>query len=224
MKQLKIIIKARDIVENCIVVLDTVYTDVILRNHQYFNSTQKSLRVKNNCATALTLPARTLFTQTDNNGSTFKGTINNTLIGAGATVNVPVYYNGEYKSNIFTATYNFTLVNTYITYSINTSNNDLPGSIGNLTLESGNRVNRPFTVADFTNIYSDPDGNQIAFVIIEGGVGHIQYNNAPYVSGTNVPIADVAAGKLVAIAPNQNAVAVYISTLKVKDDNNLIIE
>ena len=111
-----------------------------------------------------------------------------------------------------------------ITYSINTSNNDLPGSIGNLTLESGNRVNRPFTVADFTNIYSDPDGNQIAFVIIEGGVGHIQYNNAPYVSGTNVPIADVAAGKLVAIAPNQNAVAVYISTLKVKDDNNLIIE
>ena len=223
MKQLKIIIKARDIVENCISFIDVNYTDTILRGNQYFDIIQKNLIVKNNCSTPLTIPARILFSQVDNQSSTFNALIKRTTIAPGTTINLPVYYNGIYKGLLNTLTYNFKLINTNITYIINTVNNDTPGTITDLTFELNNRTTRVFVMSDFTTIYNDPDGNQIAFVIIEGGVSHIYYNNIPYVSGTEVPVADIVAGKLKTVAPDQNAGIVYISTLKIKDDNNNII-
>ena len=223
MKQLKIITKRKDTVDLCIDIIGNNYVDTIVRDFAYFDVVQQSLTVKNNCETELILPARTLFVQQDANGSTFKATVKNTVIPVGASIEIPVYYNGVYKGDLSTVLYTFTLLNTNINYRINTSSNDTLGTITDINLISSNRVNRTFSLNDFTSHFSDPDEDTIKSVIIEGDVSYLLLNGISYTQGTKISASDINTGKLVAKAPNQNDAKTYLTTYKIEDSKNKII-
>ena len=224
MKTLTLKIKGNNTIGNCITVNNTSsYTDTIIKNQQYNNVSTKSIRVVNNCNTAFLLSGKTLFTQQDNLGSTFTASINDTNIGANATVDIPIYYNGVYKGTDISPIYTFTLNGYNITYNLNINIPDTLGDISDFTVSLNNRQNYTFKVLDFTSHYSDIDGDTISSVYFYGNVSNLRYNNIGYVENTEIPISDVQAGKVVFNAPNQDALSSININYKVKDNKGKII-
>ena len=224
MKTLTLKIKGNNTIGNCITVNNTSsYTDTIIKNQQYNNVSTKSIRVINNCNTAFLLSGKTLFTQQDNLGSTFTASINDTIIGANATVDIPVYYNGIYKGTDISPVYTFTLNGYNITYNLNINIPDTLGDISDFTVSLNNRQNYTFKVLDFTSHYSDIDGDTISSVYFYGNVSNLRYNNIGYVENTEIPISDIQAGKVVFNAPNQDALSSININYKVKDNKGKII-
>ena len=224
MKTLTLKIKGNNTIGNCITVNNTSsYTDTIIKNQQYNNVSTKSIRVVNNCNTDFLLSGKTLFTQQDNLGSTFTASINDTNIGANATVDIPVYYNGVYKGTDISPVYTFTLNGYNITYNLNINIPDTLGDINDFTISLNNRQNYTFKVLDFTSHYSDIDGDTISSVYFYGNVNNLRYNNIGYVENTEIPISDIQAGKVVFNAPNQNALSSININYKIKDNKGKII-
>ena len=224
MKTLTLKIKGIDTIGNCIKVVNTsTYTDTITKNQQYNNVSVKSIRVVNNCNTDFLLSGKTLFIQQDNLGSTFTASINDTNIGANATVDIPVYYNGVYKGTDISPVYTFTLNRYNITYNLNVTIPDTLGIISPFTISLNNRQNYIFKVVDFTSHYSDIDGDTISSVYFYGNVSNLRYNNIGYVENTEIPISDIQAGKVVFNAPNQDALSSININYKVKDNKGKII-
>ena len=224
MKTLTLKIKGIDTIGNCIKIVNTsTYTDTITKNQQYNNASTKSIRVINNCNTAFLLSGKTLFTQQDNLGSTFTASINDTNIGANATVDIPIYYNGVYKGTDISPVYIFTLNGYNITYNLNINIPDTLGDISDFTVSLNNRQNYTFKVLDFTSHYSDIDRDTISSVYFYGNVSNLRYNNIGYVENTEIPISDIQAGKVVFNAPNQDALSSININYKVKDNKGKII-
>lgn len=224
MKTLTLKIKGIDTIGNCIKIVNTsTYTDTITKNQQYNNASTKSIRVINNCNTAFLLSGKTLFTQQDNLGSTFTASINDTNIGANATVDIPIYYNGVYKGTDISPVYIFTLNGYNITYNLNINIPDTLGDISDFTVSLNNRQNYTFKVLDFTSHYSDIDRDTISSVYFYGNVSNLRYNNIGYIENTEIPISDVQAGKVVFNAPNQDALSSININYKVKDNKGKII-
>lgn len=224
MKTLTLKIKGINTIGNCIKVVNTsTYTDTITKNQQYNNVSTKSIRVINNCNTAFLLSGKTLFTQQDNLGSTFTASINDTNIGANATVDIPIYYNGVYKGTDISPVYIFTLNGYNITYNLNINIPDTLGDISDFTVSLNNRQNYIFKVLDFTSHYSDINGDTISSVYFYGNVSNLRYNNIGYVENTEIPISDIQAGKVIFIAPTQNAESSININYKVKDNKGKII-
>ena len=225
MKTLTLKIKGINTIGNCIKVVNTsTYTDTITKNQQYNNVSTKSIRVVNNCNTDFLLSGKTLFTQQDNLGSTFTASINDTIIEANATVDIPVYYNGVYKGTDISPVYTFTLNGYNITYNLNINIPDTLGDISDFTVSLNNRQNYTFKVLDFTSHYSDIDGDTISSVYFYGNVSNLRYNNIGYVENTEIPISDIQAGKVVFNAPNQDALSSININYKIKDNKgNTII-
>ena len=224
MKTLTLKIKGINTIGNCITVNNTSsYTDTIIKNQQYNNVSTKSIKVVNNCNTAFLLSGKTLFTQQDNLGSTFTASINDTNIGANATVDIPIYYNGVYKGTDISPVYTFTLNGYNITYNLNINIPDTLGDINDFTISLNNRQNYTFKVLDFTSHYSDIDGDTISSVYFYGNVNNLRYNNIGYVENTEIPISDIQAGKVVFNAPNQNALSSININYKIKDNKGKII-
>ena len=224
MKTLTLKIKGNNTIGNCITVNNTSsYTDTIIKNQQYNNVSTKSIRVVNNCNTDFLLSGKTLFTQQDNLGSTFTASINDTNIGANATVDIPIYYNGVYKGTDISPVYTFTLNGYNITYNLNINIPDTLGDINDFTISLNNRQNYTFKVLDFTSHYSDIDGDTISSVYFYGNVNNLRYNNIGYVENTEIPISDIQAGKVVFNAPNQNALSSININYKIKDNKGKII-
>ena len=224
MKTLTLKIKGNNTIGNCIKVVNTsTYTDTITKNQQYNNVSTKSIRVINNCNTAFLLSGKTLFTQQDNLGSTFTASINDTNIGANATVDIPIYYNGVYKGTDISPVYIFTLNGYNITYNLNINIPDTLGDISDFTVSLNNRQNYTFKVLDFTSHYSDIDGDTISSVYFYGNVNNLRYNNIGYIENTEIPISDIQAGKVVFNAPNQDVLSSININYKVKDNKGKII-
>ena len=225
MKTLTLKIKGIDTISNCIKVINTsTYTDTITKNQQYNNVSTKSIKVVNNCNKEFLLSGKTLFAQQDNLGSTFTASINDTIIGANATIDIPVYYNGVYKGTDISPVYTFTLNGYNITYNLNINIPDTLGTINDFTISLNNRQNYTFKVSDFTSHYSDVDGDTISSVYFYGNVNNLRYNNIGYVENTEVPISDIQAGKVTFIAPNQDVLSSININYKVKDNKlNIII-
>ena len=224
MKTLTLKIKGNNTIGNCITVNNTSsYTDTIIKNQQYNNVSTKSIRVINNCNTAFLLSGKTLFTQQDNLGSTFTASINDTNIGANATVDIPIYYNGVYKGTDISPVYTFTLNGYNITYNLNINIPDTLGDISDFTVSLNNRQNYTFKVVDFTSHYSDINGDTISSVYFYGNVNNLRYNNIGYVENTEIPISDIQAGKVVFNAPNQDALSSININYKIKDNKGKII-
>ena len=224
MKTLTLKIKGNNTIGNCITVNNTSsYTDTIIKNQQYNNVSVKSIRVVNHCNKEFLLSGKTLFIQQDNLGSTFTATINDTNIGANATVDIPIYYNGVYKGTDISPVYTFTLNGYNITYNLNINIPDTLGTIIDFTISLNNRQNYTFKVLDFTSHYSDIDGDTISSVYFYGNVNNLRYNNIGYVENTEIPISDIQAGKVVFNAPNQNALSSININYKIKDNKGKII-
>ena len=224
MKTLTLKIKGNNTIGNCITVNNTSsYTDTIIKNQQYNNVSTKSIRVVNHCNKEFLLSGKTLFTQQDNLGSTFTASINDTNIGANATVDIPIYYNGVYKGTDISPVYTFTLNGYNITYNLNINIPDTLGDINDFTISLNNRQNYTFKVLDFTSHYSDIDGDTISSVYFYGNVNNLRYNNIGYVENTEIPISDIQAGKVVFNAPNQNALSSININYKIKDNKGKII-
>ena len=224
MKTLTLKIKGIDTIGNCIKVNNTsTYTDTIIKNQQYNNVSTKSIKVINNCNKAFLLSGKTLFIQQDNLGSTFTASINETNIGANATVDIPVYYNGVYKGTDISPVYTFTLNGYNITYNLNINIPDTLGTISAFTITLNNKQNYVFKVLDFTSHYSDVDGDTISSIYFYGNVSNLRYNNIAYIENTEIPISDIQAGKIVFNAPNQDALSSINISYKVKDNKGKII-
>ena len=224
MKTLTLKIKGIDTIGNCIKVNNTsTYTDTIIKNQQYNNVSVKSIRVINNCNKEFLLSGKTLFTQQDNLGSTFTASINETTIGANATVDIPVYYNGVYKGTDVSPVYTFTLNGYNITYNLNVTIPDTLGNINDFTITLNNKQNYVFKVLDFTSHYSDVDGDTISSVYFYGNVNNLRYNNIGYIENTEIPISDIQAGKVVFNAPNQDVLSSININYKIKDNKGNII-
>ena len=224
MKTLTLKIKGNNTIGNCITVNNTSsYTDTIIKNKQYNNSSTKSIRVVNNCNTTFLLSGKTLFTQQDNLGSTFTASINDTNIGANATVDIPIYYNGVYKGTDISPVYTFNLNGSTINYNLNINIPDTLGTISAFTITLTNKQNYIFKVLDFTSHYSDTDGDTISSVYFYGNINNLRYNNISYIENTEIPISDIQAGKVVFIAPTQNAESSININYKVKDNKGKII-
>ena len=224
MKTLTLKIKGIDTIGNCIKVVNTsTYTDTITKNQQYNNVSTKSIRVINNCNKDFLLSGKTLFIQQDNLGSTFTASINDTTIGANATVDIPVYYNGVYKGTDISPVYTFTLNGYNIIYNLNVTIPDTLGNINAFTITLNNKQNYVFKVLDFTSHYSDVDGDTISSIYFYGNVSNLRYNNIAYIENTEIPIADIQAGKVVFNAPNQDTISSININYKVKDNKGKII-
>ena len=224
MKTLTLKIKGIDTIGNCIKVNNTsTYTDTITKNQQYNNVSTKSIKVTNNCNKAFLLSGKTLFIQQDNLGSTFTASINETNIGANATVDIPVYYNGVYKGTDISPVYTFTLNGYNISYNLNVTIPDTLGNINDFTITLNNKQNYVFKVLDFTSHYSDVDGDTISSIYFYGNVSNLRYNNISYVENTEIPISDIQAGKVVFNAPNQDALSSININYKIKDNKGKII-
>ena len=225
MKTLTLKIKGNNTIGNCITVNNTSsYTDTIIKNQQYNNVSVKSIRAVNNCNKEFLLSGKTLFAQQDNLGSTFTASINDTIIGANATVDIPVYYNGVYKGTDISPVYTFTLNGYNITYNLNINIPDTLGTINDFIISLNNRQNYTFKVVDFTSHYSDVDGDTINSIYFYGNVNNLRYNNIGYVENTEIPISDIQAGKVVFNAPNQDVLSSININYKVKDNKlNIII-
>ena len=224
METLTIKVKGIDTIGVCIVPDNSApYTDTIIKNFNYSDTVQKSIKVVNQCGTAFSLSAITLFEQSDAFGSTFKATIDTTNIPANATVNIPVKYNGIYKGNDLTPAFTFMLNGRNIQYNLTVTVPDTVGVISNFTKNKNNRENYVFKTTDFTSHYSDVDGDTIQSVSFSGNVASLRYNNILYVENTEIPLSDIGLGKLKHVAPLQNAVSNISFTYKVKDSKNNII-
>ena len=224
MKTLTLKIKGIDTIGNCIKIVNTsTYTDTITKNQQYNNVSTKSIKVINNCNKAFLLSGKTLFIQQDNLGSTFTASVNETNIGANATVDIPIYYNGVYKGTDISPVYTFALNGYNIIYNLNVTIPDTLGTSNDFTISLNNKQNYTFKVLDFTSHYSDVDGDTISSVYFYGNVNNLRYNNIAYIENTEIPISDIQAGKVVFNAPNQDALSSININYKVKDNKGKII-
>jgi len=223
-KNLVLKIKGKDTIIKCLVPDNSsTYIDGITKAFDYQNVSQKSIIVKNICDTSFILPAQELFAQNDNLGSTFKASINDTLIAAQSSVAVPVYYNGIYNGISLNPIYNFILNGTSMAYQLLVNVPDTVGTITDIVLDLGNRISRTFLPTDFTSHHTDIDGDTLVSVFLYGNVSTITYNNTPYIADAEITMMDIQAGMLKHIAPDTNNYVENAPFYKVKDSQGNII-
>ena len=227
MKELRLKVKGIDTIEGCLSADNSsIYTDTIEKGLLYTNVTTKTIRVTNICDTSFSLAAKILFTQTDAFGSTFMASIDTTTIPANSFIDVPVFYNGTYKSNNLAPSYSFTINGSTIIYDLAVNvvaPPDVPGTITDFAISKDNRENHVFVPSDFTSHHTDADGDTVTHVAFNGTVSSLKYNGAAYVPNTFISMADVLASKLVSTAPLSDLLTTTTLTYKVKDSKNNII-
>jgi hypothetical protein len=100
--------------------------------------------------------------------------------------------------------------------------------LGDLILNKGNRQNHVFTINDFTtNLnppYQDPEGDSLDAIRIDvlATNGVMQLNGVPVTQGQIISAANINAGLLVFVSPNQNAAATSNAEFSARDTGSLI--
>lgn len=101
--------------------------------------------------------------------------------------------------------------------------NQPPSHVGNNSISIGNRVDRVFTIADFTSntapAYSDPEGDPAYQVRIDTlpTLGVLLLNGVPVAAGQIIPVSQINAGLLVYDAPNQDTATSVSFNFSVSD-------
>lgn len=224
MKILKLEIKGTGTVGSCIQVQTKSITDTIEKNKTYNNVVVKSINIKNNCDQTFLLPAKTLFKQQDNFGSTFTASVEAKTIAPFAEITIPIYYNGIYKNNSTTAEYVTNYNNINIIYTLTITVPNTPGTISDITRTLENRQDLVLKTSFFTPYYSDIDGNTIQSVSFSGDVSNLRYKGVGYQVGTEIPFSELNTGVLIFKAPLQDASSTVNFTYTVKDNlGNIIV-
>lgn len=228
MKPLIIKVKGNDTVGFCVRPTQTpTYNDTIMHSQVYVDVSQLSIQVINSCNTSFLIPAQEVFRQNDADGSTFNGSIKETLIPAMQTVNIPIYYNGAFKTAYTNfATYQFALtgINGIFTVIVVAQLPNQIGTISDITFDDPNRYSRTFTATDFNTHFTDPDNNDtIATVAFFGNVSTLWYNGNPYIADTEIPLSEINAGNVFHRAPDVNQLVTTVINYRIKDSNGNII-
>lgn len=217
-------IDSKDTVIKCIKVSNSSeYEDTIIKFITYNNFISNSIKVINSCNSNIILPSQVLFTQQDNLGSTFTASIDNTVISAGQSVNVSVYYNGKYKGVESNPLYIFIINGITVQYRLHVVNNDNIGIIEDFSIVKENQENHIFSATDFLNHFIDIDGDSISTVSFFINVSRLRYNGVAYTEGQEIPISDIQAGKLVYLAPITELEDSISLSYNIRDTNNNIV-
>ena len=195
------------------------YTDSIIKDFDYADVTQKTIKITNYCSVPFSiLSETTLFTDTVGGGN-FSAKIKAFTIQANQTINVPVYYNGMYKGTSLSPAYTISvngISNMYnLTVTVPVVNQ--PPVVTDILKVLGNRVNYTLTIADFLAHFTDLDNDDLDAVIIEGDTSSYRLNGAILASGTVIPRASIENGLLQKLAPNTNSYTDETTVWKARD-------
>ena len=97
--------------------------------------------------------------------------------------------------------------------------NDAPSGADE-SLNVFDNANHVFTVAEFTNGYTDPEGNNLSAVKIDSlpAKGSLTDNGVPVTVGQFIPVADISAGNLVYTPDSTTGGNAYNFKFQVQDD------
>lgn len=101
--------------------------------------------------------------------------------------------------------------------------NQPPSHVGNNSISIGNRVDRVFSIADFTSntapAYSDPEGDPAYQVRIDTlpTLGVLLLSGVPVAAGQIIPVSQINSGLLVYDAPNQDTATSVSFNFSVSD-------
>ena len=105
-----------------------------------------------------------------------------------------------------------------------------PSQVGNISINVLNRATTVLTLAHFTTsttpAYSDPENDPVDAIRIDSlpADGILQYNNGSWVNvtlGQIISAADITAGKLRYVSPNQNAPETNTFNFSVRDTGSM---
>ena len=108
---------------------------------------------------------------------------------SGGTLDVDIKFVGtKNQPTVITVpfTYQGVLINTYEIRFINPETPNRPPIIVDIIKELDNRNPYTFTVADFENYFTDPDGDTLERIVIVGDTIRFTLNGQPYISGTEI--------------------------------------
>lgn len=109
------------------------------------------------------------------------------------------------------------------TIDVNAYVNQPPSSVGDNSITIGNRVDRVFTLADFstntTPAYADPENDGVYEVRIDSlpTLGTLLLSGTPVTSGQIIPASSIVSGLLIYDAPNQDAAAAVSFDFSIAD-------
>lgn len=101
--------------------------------------------------------------------------------------------------------------------------NQPPSAVGNNSISIGNRVDRVFTLADFTTAttppYADPESDGVYQLRVDSlpSIGILKLSGTPVTSGQIIAASDIVAGNFVYDAPNQDAAATVTFNFSLSD-------
>lgn len=199
------------------------YNDTIIKGFEYKGETQKTISITNFCSASFNISAFTLFSDIVGGGN-FIATINAFTILPNQTLNVSVIYNGIYLGSNLTPNYSISLNGNSATYSlvvtVPATNN--PPIVTDINLLLANRATKVFTLTDFTDHFTDLDGDTLDSVIITGDVTGYRLLGVAYVSGTEVSKTQIINGDLTFVSPDTNSTIDKISIWKARDSAGTI--
>ena len=199
------------------------YNDTIIKGFEYTGETQNTISITNFCNTTFNISTFTLFSDIVGGGN-FIATINAFTILPNQTLNVNVIYNGVYLGSNLTPNYSISLNGNSATYSlvvtVPATNN--PPIVTDINLLLANRATKVFTLTDFTDHFTDLDGDTLDSVFITGDVTGYRLLGSPYVSGTEVPKIQITNGDLTYVAPDTNSTIDRVSIWKARDSAGTI--
>ena len=199
------------------------YNDTIVKGFEYTGQSQKTISVTNFCNETFSVNSFTLFSETSNGGN-FIATVGSFTILPNQTLNLSVYYNGVYLGNNLTPNYTISLNGNYANYSLVVTvpvvNN--PPIVTDINVLLSNRETKVFTLTDFTDHFTDLDGDTLESVIITGDVTGYRLSGSAYVSGTEVTKAQIISGNLTFVAPDTNSTIDRVSIWKARDSAGTI--
>ena len=106
--------------------------------------------------------------------------------------------------------------------------NQPPSQVGDISISVGNRAVTTLTSAMFTTSttppYSDPEGDSADAVRIDSlpAIGQLTFDSNPVTVGQIITIANINAGKLKYISPNQNPQVASSFNFSVRDSGSMI--
>lgn len=173
------------------------YTDTIIKGYDYNDITQKVVSIVNYCNVPFSVADIILFSDVVNGGN-FTAKIKAFTIQANQTLNLPVYYDGMYLGNSVSPSYTITLngVTNMYNLNINVPVVNQPPVVTDITKSLDNRVPYTLLISDFTTHFSDPDGDTLDAVILEGNLSLYRLNGNLITSPATISASDISSGYL----------------------------
>lgn len=201
---------------------NSTYVDTIFRNKEYYGESQITISFTNLCSVGFSVPAITLFTNTENGGS-FSAKVSAFTIGVNQTINIPLQYYGNMKTTDAIKSFIIVLNGSSSSVQLHISDNVIqyPPVITDVIIGLENRASKTFYLADFTNQFSDPNGDTLASITLQGDLSKLRLNGAVMTSPSEVSAYQLSVGALTYLGQNTDEEVNVLVSLKAKDSSGL---